>query len=112
MRSNAPRHKGEEGVGVADLVGGGSLEVGYQAFIIRQRVGRASRVIHDSLENASERGSGSGNRFGNLFAPSHSVQLLPGRNTKSRETAREWSVREFFFFFCFALPAFLFQPEM
>lgn len=25
MRSNAPRHKGEEGVGVADLVGGGSL---------------------------------------------------------------------------------------
>lgn len=77
---------------------------GYQAFIIRQRVGRASRVIHDSLENASERGSGSGNRFGNLFAPSHSVQLLPGRNTKSRETAREWSVREFF--------ALLFQPEI
>lgn len=33
-------------------------------------------MIHDSLENASERGSGSGNRFGNLFAPSHSVQLL------------------------------------
>lgn len=33
-------------------------------------------MIHDSLENASERGSGSGNRFGNLFASSHSVQLL------------------------------------
>lgn len=49
---------------------------GYQAFIIRQRrVGRASGWSMTPWRT-SERGSGSGNRFGNLFAPSHSVQLL------------------------------------
>lgn len=74
---------------------------GYQAFIIRQRrVGRASGVIHDSLENA--RGSGNGNRFGNLFAPSHSVQLLSLvgiRNCVKLRANSRWIFILFSFFF-------------
>lgn len=101
MRSNAPNVGGRSSE--ADLVWRRFFRgnKGYQAFIIRQRrVGRASGVIHDSLENA--RGSGNGNRFGNLFAPSHSVQFLSLvgiRNCVKLRVNSRWIFILFSFFF-------------